>query len=453
MVRVCSDDPSVEECPREVIAADVDHAVRPGSALRPTLAADTLDQHLDRRAHLLAHPFERDRFLERDEALEPLLDDGLVELSVHLGSTGPGPRRVLERVRLVEPRPPNHIERAPEVLLGLAGEPHDDVGAHGDVRDRGADPFEPAEVSLAPVRTLHRLQHAVRSRLEREVDVFAHLVALGHRVDHVGREVVRVRAGEPDPADAVDPVHRSEQIGEQRPARRVRDGEVASVRVHVLTEERHLDDALSREALDLGEHIADRTRELRPAHEGHDAESAGVVTSHRDPDPRVVRDLAEGGKGAREDLGLLADVELRPVRLGAAEQVEQLGQGVGADHDVDPRGALADRRAVHLGEAPRDHDPHPRVPLLQRPEVPEIAVQAVVRLLADRARVEHDDRGVRSVLGRDVAVRGEQPGDPLRVVLVHLAPEGAEEVAPIRHRLEGTPRTGGLRGRPHGWSR
>ena len=112
-----------------------------------------------------------------------------------------------------------------EVLLGLAGEPDDDVGAHRDVRDGGADPLEPAEVALAPVRTLHRLQHAVRSRLEREVDVLAHLVALGHRVDHVGREVVRVRAREPDPAEPVDPF-----TARSRSANSGRRGESGTVR-------------------------------------------------------------------------------------------------------------------------------------------------------------------------------------------------------------------------------
>ena len=54
----------------------------------------------------------------------------------------------------------DHIERVGEVLLGLAREPDDDVGRHGDVRDRVADPIEPPQVALAPVGTLHRLQDA-----------------------------------------------------------------------------------------------------------------------------------------------------------------------------------------------------------------------------------------------------------------------------------------------------
>src|SRR5262249_17227972 len=57
----------------------------------------------------------------------------------------------------------------------------------------------------------------------------------------------------------------------------------------------------------------------------------------------------------------------------------------------------------------------------------ELAVQAIVGVLADRARVEHDDLGVGGLLGRNVAIRREETGDPLGVVFVHLAPEGAQQ--------------------------
>ena len=136
-----------------------------------------------------AHPLERDRLLERDQPVEPLLDLGLVELTIHLGGARPRPGEYWN-VYAWSKRAPNDVERVLEVLLGLAGEPHDDVRTHRDVRDRGPDPFEPAEVTLATVGTLHRPQHPVRPRLQREVDVLAHLVALCHRIDHIGREVV-----------------------------------------------------------------------------------------------------------------------------------------------------------------------------------------------------------------------------------------------------------------------
>jgi hypothetical protein len=88
-----------------------------------------------------------------------------------------------------------------------------------------------------------------------------------------------------------------------------------------------------------------------------------------------------------------------------------------------------DRVAVLLGQAAPDHDLELGTALLLRLQVPEVAVQLVVGVLPDAARVEHDDIGVGEVVGRRHAVGLEQPGDALGVVLVHLAPEGADEVA------------------------
>ena len=102
-----------------------------------------------------------------------------------------------------------------EVLLGLAREPHDDVGGHRDLRDRVADAIEPPQVSLATVGPLHRLEDGVRTRLQGEVDVLADLLARRHRLDHVGREVVRVWTREPDPAQIVNLVDFLQQSGEQ----------------------------------------------------------------------------------------------------------------------------------------------------------------------------------------------------------------------------------------------
>ena len=118
------------------------------------------------------------------------------------------------------------------------------------------------------------------------MDVLADAVALRHRLDHVGREVVGMRRREPDPAESVDLVHLPEQVGEEGSPRRSRDRDIPAVRVHVLTQQRHLDHAMAHEALDLGEHVADRPGALRAPDERHDAERAGVVASRRRSTPR-----------------------------------------------------------------------------------------------------------------------------------------------------------------------
>ena len=61
-------------------------------------------------------------------------------------------------------------------------------------------------------------------------------------------------------------------------------------------------------------------------------------------------------------------------------------------------------------------------------EAPERAVEPLVGVLPDAARVEHHHVGVLHGGGRRQAVGHQQPGEPLGVVLVHLAPEGPDEV-------------------------
>ncbi len=65
----------------------------------------------------------------------------------------------------------------------------------------------------------------------------------------------------------------------------------------------------------------------------------------------------------------------------------------------------------------------------QPEKVAEVAVELVVGVLPDAAGVEHDHVGVVEPVGGLHAVGLEQPGEPLRVVLVHLAPVGAHDVA------------------------
>ena len=76
---------------------------------------------------------------------------------------------------------------------------------------------------------------------------------------------------------------------------------------------------------------------------------------------------------------------------------------------------------------PADGDLHALVLAFGAGEVPEGAVELVVRVLADRAGVDDDD--IRVTVGRaDVAGSFEGPAQSLGVVHVHLAAEGAHLV-------------------------
>ena len=117
-------------------------AVRPRPRLgRPTLAPDALDQHLERPADLLAVPLERDRVLERRRAdrtapARPLSGTW----SSIVAARVPG-RGEYWNMYALSNRAASTTSSVPaKSVLGLAREPHDDVGRHGDARDRVADP-------------------------------------------------------------------------------------------------------------------------------------------------------------------------------------------------------------------------------------------------------------------------------------------------------------------------
>ena len=273
-------------------------------------------------------------------------------------------------------------------------------------------------------------------RLQRQVELLAHRRRLRHRRGNVLLEVLRVGARVADAADPFDLADPAQQIGEQRlPAVQL---EIATVRVDVLAEQRHLDHPVGGELADLAEHVAGAAGDLCTSHDRNDAERARVVAADRDGHPRRVRGLAV----ARQRRGnvvdrdrLVPDLGDRAPLLGVVEQIDDAMGVVGAEHDVDPRCPFLDRLLVLLGHAPADDDLHRRLAALHSPQGTEIAVQLLVGVLADGAGVEHDNVGIFWSVGRRHAIRLEQPADPLGVVLVHLAPEGPDEVALTRPRL------------------
>ena len=136
----------------------------------------------------------------------------------------------------------------------------------------------------------------------------------------------------------------------------------------------------------------------------------------------------------------LEDLDQRAVGRPCLDQ--QLGGAVdvvGAEDDVDVLGLARDQIAVLLGKASRHHDLAALPGLLPRHQVAEVAVQLVVGVLPDAAGVEDDDVGVVLRLGAHQPVGLQQAGDALGVVLVHLTPVGAHDVA-AGHAVRGYPR-------------
>ncbi len=295
---------------------------------------------------------------------------------------------------------------------------------------------------------MHRCQNAVAARLQRVVQVLAHRRGRSHRRERLGAHVLGVRAGEAHAANALDGPDRVQQLGEHRPQASLgvaclarRQLQIASVAVDVLTEQGDLADTFAGEPLDLGDDIGERTADLGAAHGGNDAERARVVAADLDGDPGVVGGLAARRQRAGEH-GLVVEhclVEDLGDRAAVTSLGDQFGRSmhvVRAEHDVDVRRLGAHQIAILLRQA-TGHDDLATVALfLPRLQPTERAVQLVVGVLADAACVEHDDVGVGLVGDRDIAVVFHQAGDSLGIVLVHLTPEGVDDVA-AGHRQEG----------------
>ena len=167
--------------------------------------------------------------------------------------------------------------------------------------------------------------------------------------------------------------------------------EVAAVGVDVLPEQRDLADAVGHEALDLGDELGERAADLAPARRGHDAVAAAAVAPDGDLHPPLVPALAAGRQVAREALEL--EEALRGQRV-AREELGELVDLAGAEGDVDERELAEDVVLDRLRPAPADADHDVLAAALERGGVAEVRDEALVGLLADRARVEEDEVGV-----------------------------------------------------------
>ena len=113
----------------------------------------------------------------------------------------------------------------------------------------------------------------------------------------------------------------------------------------------------------------------------------------------------------------------------AGQELGELVHLAGPERDVDEREPLEDLVLDRLRPAAADADDPLGILALERPRLVEVGDEALVGLLADRARVEEDQIGVAALRRLAVPERLEHALHPLRVVLVHLAPEGGDVVA------------------------
>ncbi len=129
------------------------------------------------------------------------------------------------------------------------------------------------------------------------------------------------------------------------------------------------------------------------------------------------------------------EASARDTQPAGAEPLSEMRDRSRPERDIDGGVQLEDPLALGLGVTAA-HGDHAVGPLaLACGCLAQVSGELRVRLLADRAGVEDDH--VRLVGGRRLAEPEllEHPLDPLRVMGVHLASEGRDEVPAHRHRV------------------
>ena len=160
---------------------------------------------------------------------------------------------------------------------------------------------------------------------------------------------------------------------------------------------------------------------------GHDAERAALVAALHHGHERRRSLLA--GLGACGQEARLVEIEHGAHRRGRATggflgELGEFGDVVGTDDEIDRRHALQQPLAFLLRDAAGDADDESRAPRFDEREPPDLAPELLLGLLAHAAGVqEHEIRALEIGL-LDPARRAQHLPDSLRIVLVHLAPEG-----------------------------
>ena len=360
------------------------------------------------------------------EPVEALLDHLARRRVVDLRGRRSGALGVDERERRREAHLAHERQRVLEVLLGLAGKAHDDVGRECDAGHGVLDAARKREEVLAGVAAVHGLEHARGAALHGQVQLRHDGLGLGHRRDGLVGEVLGMRARESDALDARLP-HRAQELGEARvPV------DVAAIGVDVLAKQAHLAHAVGAQAVDLGHDVLEATAALASAHVGHDAVAAKVVAARHDGHPGVPGVLATARQVGREAGIVLGDVGHDLPRATLERVGDELGQAresARAEHDIDVPHVLADAHAVALGDAAAHaHDAPAAWGLGGAHHGRDLAIEVRVSLLAHAAGHEDDDVGLVGGGDLDAAAQPQEPRDALGVVEVHLAAEGLDVV-------------------------
>src|SRR6185437_6972000 len=240
-------------------------------------------------------------FLENGEPAALLF---LVNCVRHIERKGVGARGILEGKDAVEFGLVEKRNRLLEAGGGLAGEADDHVRGDADGAPRGFDPGNFLEVLVARVGAAHGAKHVGGTGLHRQVNVLAKLRNGVNRLDDLAMEIVGMRGGEADAANAGNGRNRAQER-DKIEAR----GRGIAVGIHRLPQQLNFGVAGFGEAARVRQHRGARAAAFRAAGARHNAIGAGVIASFDDREIRAKGIIAPRDFGFEGFVGI--EIEAR----------------------------------------------------------------------------------------------------------------------------------------------
>src|SRR5207249_1745304 len=206
--------------------------------------------------------------------------------------------------------------------------------------------------------------------------------------------------------------------------------EIPSPRADVLVEQCHFANSLGGEPRDLRDDVAGPAADLASPDRRHDAVRTLRVAAHRDLHPSLERPLAMHRQLTGKDSVAQSESPARNTEAACAEPLAEVRDRPGSERDVDVRIELEQPFPLCLGVASADRDHLVGVAALQRCGLRQVRRELLIRLLANRARVEDENIGLVPCDSLAEPELLEHALDPLAVVSVHLAAERRDVVPP-----------------------
>jgi hypothetical protein len=145
------------------VGIEVDHAVAPGAArqLACVLAGASVHQHGAHQTLELPAALGADAGRDLEYARVPPGLDVVRHLVAHIGGGRAGAPGVAEGEDIVVPDALDDVDRPLEVLVRLAGKPHDEIGRERDAGHRLRELVDELQVARYGVAAIHALEHAI----------------------------------------------------------------------------------------------------------------------------------------------------------------------------------------------------------------------------------------------------------------------------------------------------